>query len=316
MTLGTIKSILPVGILDPVEVFPAGSVVVILIGPSLGIGLGVILNVPLPLTVPVPIIAPLALYIVTSLPGSPVPVTGEKFVGRVITGTTGSVRSILLVEIVVTELSFPASSVDVTFIGPEFGIGLGVIENSPLLPTIQLPITIFDVLNIFIVVPTSPVPVSGKKFVGVFTVGATGSTTSILPVGIFAPVEVFPAGSVTVTVIGEIVGIGFDIILNDPLPSTIPVPTTDPLPSVIVTMEPISPLPVSGLKFVGVTNVGVTGVVRSILPVPIVAPVEVFPARSVVVNVIGHSVGIGLGVILNVPLPLTVPVPIITPVEL
>lgn len=53
-----------------------------------------------------------------------------------------------------------------------------------------------------------------------------------------------------------------------------------------------------------------------ILAVGIVAPVLVFPALSVVVIVIGPDVGIGFGVILNVPLQVTVPVPMIAPVEL
>ena len=72
----------------------------------------------------------------------------------------------------------------------------------------------------------------------------------------------------------------------------------------------------SGSKLLGKSTVGTTGSVVSILPVPIIAQVEVFPDGSVVVNVIGQSVGIGLGVILNVPLHVTVPVPITTPVEL
>ena len=74
-------------------------------------------------------------------------------------------------------------------------------------------------------------------------------------------------------------------------------------------MLQISPVPVSGEKFVGRITVGATGIVRSIFPVLIV-PVLVFPAKSVVVKVTGPVVGIGLGTILNVPLPLTVPVPI------
>ena len=100
-TTGGVVSILPLPIVAQVEVFPDGSVVVKVTGQSVGIGLGVILNVPLQVTVPVPITAPLALYIVTSLPGSPVPVNGLKFVGRVVTGTTGGVVSTIFTVLVI-----------------------------------------------------------------------------------------------------------------------------------------------------------------------------------------------------------------------
>jgi len=120
---------------------------------------------------------------------------------------------------------------------------------------------------------------------------------------------VFPARSVKVTFTGKSVGTGVMLILKLPLPFTAPVHTTAPLAFVTVTTDQTSQLPVSGLKFVGRFNVGSDGAVVSISPV-VTVPVEVFPAVSVVVIITGHVVGIGLGVILKVPLPLTVQVPI------
>jgi hypothetical protein len=81
-------------------------------------------------------------------------------------------------------------------------------------------------------------------------------------------------------------------------------------------IDPGSPVPVTGKKFVGRVTAGPTGISRSILPLGILVPVFVFPEISVSVIIIGHTLGIGLGMILNVPLPVTVPVPIIAPVEL
>ena len=50
----------------------------------------------------------------------------------------------------------------------------------------------------------------------------------MLAVGMLAPVDVFPDASVLVIPIGQVVGIRFGVILNVPLPVTVPVPIIAP----------------------------------------------------------------------------------------
>ena len=89
----------------------------------------------------------------------------------------------------------------------------------------------------------------------------TGVVTSLQLLAVSQVVTVSGEGVVSVNVGTRIE--------NSPLPFTMPVPRTLPLPSVIVTVVPISPVPVIGVVVgligLGITVVGEVGAVVSIV---------------------------------------------------
>ena len=175
---GAVVSTVPLHVVAPLLVFPDGSVIVTFNGSAVGTGVIFMLKLPLPFTVPVHTTAPLALVIVTIHPTSQLPVKGLKFDGRLRVGVDGADMSIFPVVIGVFGDSFPASSVCFTFTTHSLGIGFAVILQFPELSTIPVHTTTQPLFVIVMIAHTSHVPVSGLKFVGVFTHGADGAVVS------------------------------------------------------------------------------------------------------------------------------------------
>ena len=134
---------------------------------------------------------------------------------------------------------------------------------------------------------------------------------------------VFPAGSVILTLIvldhsgREVVGVNVYV----PSPATVPVPRVFPDPSVIVNVDPGSPIPlIVGVEslvrrpLVGLAIIGVAGAVVSTVT-EIFCGVLVFPVESVAVTerVFTHSGSAVDGVNVQLPDPSAVTVPSVFP---
>jgi hypothetical protein len=318
-------------VVDPVLVFHAESVTVTVVSaPS---------NNPTP-TVPLQLTLPLAVaglgeqvihVTVTVAPASTpeimVVISVPLFAGfgeiESTVGAAGALSSITSIGDSALVLVFPASSVSVIVLllpSSNHPVDVALQSTVPLAATGSGEHAIHGTVTL---VPTST-DVNARVIVtpdcagfGVIfpTTGVVGSVVSMLPVSMMLEL-VFQAVSVSSTTTGHTDGIRLGVMPNMPAPSTTHVPIITPVELKIVTLVPISPVPCIGEKFVGRVKSELTGAITSISPHERVPPVLVFPEGSVVVIVTGPQLGIGLGVILKVPLPLTVHVPIMAQVEL
>ena len=116
---------------------------------------------------------------VTIDPGSAVPVIGFVFSLTAFTlGVLGACES--TDQTVPVPLIFPTESVEVILTGPVVGIGFGTMLKLHDPFTIHVPTTTHPLFVIVIILPTSPVPVIGLKFVGRLIVGIAGGVLSIV----------------------------------------------------------------------------------------------------------------------------------------
>ena len=270
--------------LPPVDTLPAASVwVTASVSPLVCAGSRVISKLPSAPTGPEPITLPAASFTVTVLPTSPLPlrVRPSALTPKPV-GASGAVVS--PATTLPTCEMLPALSVRVTpKVSPLICALSRVIEKLPSSPTVPVPITVPAGSLIVTVEPGSPLPVSARpSSLTARLVGASGAVVS--PAITLIDGEVRPPGLVRVT---PRVSPLFCAVprVTSKLPSfpTVPVPITLPAESLIVTVEPGSPLPVTDRPSALTTRpVGASGATAS--PTTTGVAVEMLPALSVKVT--------------------------------
>ena len=252
-----------VTVFDGPETLPEPSVAVAVTFVPSASGLeGVRVNVPSSPARVVPTIEPAPSVTVTVVPGTAVPVTVLPSVGAS-TGASGATASTVTVFDGPETLPDPSVAVAVTVVPSASGLD-GVIVKVPLSAATVVPTTLPAPSVTVTVAPGSAVPETVVPLDGA-RIGASGATASTVTV--FDGPETLPEPSVAVAVTVVPSASGLEgVKVKCPEPSATAVPTSAPEPSVRVTVEPGSAVPVTVLPSVAAST-GASGATASTVTV-------------------------------------------------